>query len=180
MTLVQVATSPEAIAVYSLVVAGLEKKFQFIKPVVSYIKDHKEVATAVVAEGEKLAGEVLHSPKLAELEVKLSKAENELSQNKLVQLAGQVLHATGKRLDELTANQKTGIALVVSTEAQKLGLTVTQAEVLTALSAADKAVDVIGGLPLFKSAKEIDAPAPVQQEQTSPAGDGQAAQPTVS
>lgn len=183
MNLIQVATSPEAIAVYSLVVLGIEKKCQFIKPVAKYLKEGTALLAPVIQDGEKLAGEVMHAPKVAELEAKLSHAESQLSDNKLVQLAGQVLHALGKRLDELTTNQKTGIALVISTEAAKAGLTVTQSAVLAALATADKAVDVIGSLPLFKSAKEIDAapsPAPVQQEQNPPADNGQAPAAAVS
>ncbi|MFD1675384.1 hypothetical protein [Alicyclobacillus fodiniaquatilis] len=59
----------------------------------------------------------------------------------------------------------------------------TQSAVLAALATADKAVDVIGSLSLFKSAKEIDAAqsqAPVQQEKTPTADNGQApaTQPT--
>ncbi|WP_436664242.1 hypothetical protein ACOALA_04145 [Alicyclobacillus acidoterrestris] len=138
-------------------------------------------AKPFVAEGIHAVEDLLKLPELAGVKAKLNHAESELQNTKLVLLAGQVLHATGKRLDELTSNQKTGIALVVSTEAAKIGLPVTQSSVLAALDTADKAVDEIGALPLFQSAKEIDAPAPVaQQEQTSPTDNGQAAQPAVS
>ncbi|MFB5189067.1 hypothetical protein [Alicyclobacillus fastidiosus] len=173
MTLVQITTSPEAIAVYSLAVAGLEKKFQFIKPTVKFLKDHSSAFAPVVQEGEKLAGEVLHSPKVEELKLKLSHTENELSNNKLVQLAGQVLYASGKRLNELTPDQKTGIALVVSTEAKKLGLTVRSSAISDALSVADKAVDAISALPLFQSTKEIDSLASADQVQPSASSEGQ-------
>lgn len=70
MTLVQVATSPEAVAVYSLVVAGLEKKFQFIKPAVKYLKEGTAFLKPIEQEGEKLAGEVLDTPKMVALDRK--------------------------------------------------------------------------------------------------------------
>ncbi|GMA64772.1 hypothetical protein NZD89_05270 [Alicyclobacillus fastidiosus] len=131
-------------------------------------------AKPFVADGIHAVEDLLKLPELAGVKAKLDHAEADLQNTKLVLLAGQVLHATGKRLDALTSNQKTGIALVVSTEAAKIGLPVTQASVLAALATADKAVDVIGALPLFQSAKEIDASAPVQQEQSSPSSEGQA------
>ncbi|MFB5192809.1 hypothetical protein [Alicyclobacillus fastidiosus] len=137
-------------------------------------------AKPFVADGIQAVEDLLKLPELAGVKAKLGHAEAELQNTKLVLLAGQVLHATGKRLDDLTSNQKTGIALVVSTEAAKSGLTVTQASVLAALATADKAVDAIGALPLFKSAKEIDAPVPAQQEQTSPVSDGQAPAAAIS
>ncbi|GMA59751.1 hypothetical protein NZD89_09405 [Alicyclobacillus fastidiosus] len=133
-----------------------------------------------LADGIHAVEDLLKLPELAGVKAKLDHAEVELQNTKLVLLAGQVLHATGKRLDALTSNQKTGIALVVSTEAAKAGLPVTQASVLAALNTADKAVDAIGSLPLFQSTKEIDAPAPAQQEQTSPVSDGQATATAVS
>lgn len=120
--------------------------------------------------------DLLKLPELAGVKAKLDHAEAELQNTKLVLLAGQVLHATGKRLDELTPDQKTGIALLVSTEAKKMGLPVTSSAVSEALNVADKGVDVISSLPLFQSTKEIDSQAPAQPEQAA----HQSQEPTAS
>lgn len=176
--LVTLATSKEAVAVYALVLAGIEKKFQFIKPIVKFAESHKGVAKEVEQLAVNGLGELVHSPHVAELELKAKRIEEDLQDNQLVQLAGQVLHAAGKRLDNLTPNQKTGLALVVSTEAKKLGLDVTQSAISDALNVADKAVDVIGALPLFQSTKQIDEP--VQSQNPAPADNGQPSTPAAS
>lgn len=157
MTLVQALLSPEATALYALVIAGLEKKFQFIKPLVKWGEDHKSVVSVAVKEGEKVLNDVIHSPELAGLKAEAENLKNQLEDTRIVQIAGTVIHAFSKSLDSLTEDELSTASLIIKTEAQRLGITVNTNQVLDALKKVQHVADLVASSSLFKATQNVVA-----------------------
>lgn len=153
-------------------------------------------AAKVLNAGEKGLEELLHSPKVAELQLHLTNVESTLHDAQLANLAATTLHSFSTKLDGMTDDEKSTAVLNVVTEAKKMGINVTTNQVLRALNDAQKVADAFEQSELFKTTQRIvqvkkavaatsTAPTqsvPDQQTQPAPAPvvDGQPSAPAVS
>lgn len=151
-TLIDVVTGQTAVsaALYATIKTVIEKK-----NAKTVLQTAEPLLAPIVQVGEKVVEDVIHSPKVAELELKISKFEGALHETKLGHLAATALHSFGKTASELTPDEQSTAILYVQTEAKKLGIDVTPSQVVDALTAAEKAVSTFRNSELFKTTQSI-------------------------
>ena len=134
MTLLQLATSKEAISVYALALAALEKKFQFIKPVVQWGKAHEGALKTLEKDVENVASDVFHSPTLAAMKLENAHLKSQMEQSDIYKVATAVLHNVGVKVEQMTPDMKNSVAVAVTNEVHALyGKIVTAHQVLGVL-----------------------------------------------
>lgn len=150
------ATSPEATALYALIVAGLEKKFQFIRPLVKWGENHKGIVSAGVAEAETLASEALHAPQLAALELKAKHLESQVQQSEIYKAATAVLHNLDVKVETMTPETKNAVAVAITNEVHNLfGKTVSVSQVLGVVGEFQSLASKVSSSPSVTAANQL-------------------------
>lgn len=161
MSLVQLATSKGAIAIYALLLAAIEKKFQFIKPGVKWVESHKGILKAALREVGVFGSDVLHSPALAGVELEAKHFAHEVENSDLYKTTTAVLHNLSKRVENLTSTDINVVAPVIVTEAKRLfGKEFTVDQVKGVIAEIQKLFADVAPQPNVKAANQITAPVP--------------------
>ena len=170
MTIAQLLVSKEAIAVYALALAAIEKKFGFIKPAVKYAKSHEGVFKTI----EQDVVGVIKSPAVvateAHLKMELDAEVKKVQASTLGKLAAEAvagLGTMGKSLPQLSPQELDAVVLHIETTAKSLGFDLTQKEIKDALSVADAAAQAIPNVPVIAAAAKFASE--VAATQTTPA-----------
>ncbi|WDL96063.1 hypothetical protein [Alicyclobacillus sp. ALC3] len=165
MTITQLLVSKEAIAVYALALAALEKKFQFIKPVVKYLENHQSVATdiaeklpqsAVVAveDGVKFIEHLAESPVMAPFvakgKIEVQHLIDEVEHDKAIMQAQAILRQAGGAYEGLKPDVKVKVETVLKLALSKMGINFSEAEVKSTLHAADTLAKNVANSPEVK------------------------------
>lgn len=190
MSIAQLATSREAIAVYMLVIAGIEKKFQFIRPVARFVKNHPGIIVttenAAKAIGESVAGKVVETKLHAELDSVMT----DLKKSSLAQYALAVIQGAGKAWNELSPAEQ-GAAIAFVQKHLPSSVEATEKEIAKAFQDSPQLAQMFVGDAAYVKAQELTAllsKATAQEPSSdtanstpnSPTSDGQAPQPAVS
>lgn len=170
MTIAQLLVSKEAIAVYALALAAIEKKFQFIKPAVKYAKAHDGVLKTLEQD---VAG-LIKSPAVAateahlkmELDAEMKKVEAS-TLGKLAAEAVAGIGKMGKSLSQLSPEELNAVAIHIETTAQTLGFNLSKQAITDALNVAEAAATAIPNVPVIATAAKFASE--VAAAQTAPA-----------
>ncbi|MCL6453538.1 MAG: hypothetical protein K6T78_07910 [Alicyclobacillus sp.] len=143
----------------------------------AFVAEHAgQIEHAAVAGAEALVS--TPAAKAAEVHLKdqLDKALSDLQQTTVGQLAAQALAAASRRLEQLTPEQVSALALHISTQLPA-EWHVGKQMITDALTAAQKAADAIAGAPVVRAAAQFAAEvaAAQQQPQATPAQPAQTA-----
>ncbi|MCL6442093.1 MAG: hypothetical protein K6T83_01280 [Alicyclobacillus sp.] len=159
VTLQQLYEAAGGTAGATLLLAALEKRFQWIKPVVKWGEEHKDVVAAAVAEGEQLVGNLLHSPALATVKLELEHAKQQVEQSEIYKAATAVLHNVSVRVEQLTPETKNAVAVAIATQVHKLfGKTVTVAQVVGVIDEFQKLAEKVAPEPAVQAANQLVQP----------------------
>ncbi|WP_206922801.1 hypothetical protein [Alicyclobacillus suci] len=152
-------------------------------------------AAVTFAKGEegtivKIAEDVLHTPAAKAVEAKLhmdlNSATNDVKKFALSTYAQAAIQGAKAAYEDLSPSEQAAAIKFVKDHLPK-SAEATEKEIVAALKDAPTLAKLFEGDATFAKARELTdllskaaEPAPAQQEQTSPAGDGQATQPAVS
>lgn len=177
----QILTSKEAIAVYALILAGLDKKFQFIKPIVKYAENHKRAVKTAEHVLEDGMNAVLHSPEVVALKTKADKLEKDVEKSDIYKAATAVLHNLSVKVEDLTPEMINVVGLTISNQVYRLfGKKVSVKDVIAILDEFKTLATDVASQQGVKSTEEVIAP-PNNDNSTpdSPVDNGQATQAAV-
>lgn len=120
-----------------------------------------EKEAPLIAEGanmaEHAAEDILKMPRVAALEADLKAKVSDLKKSELAKMATTALHAFEKDLSLLTPNEKVTLLTYVHAAMGKLGVNVTDAEILNALGVAQKVANDFKSTDAFKNTAALEA-----------------------
>lgn len=156
MNTVQLLTSREAIGVYALILAAVEKKFQFIKPAVKYAESHtgvlKTVENDVKALGDTAAGKVVET----KLHSELNGVIDDLKKSALAQWTQAAMRGAKKGWDELSPSEQ-GAAISFVQHHLPAKVQATESEIAKAFQNSPQLAQLFAGDAAFQKAQEFTA-----------------------